>query len=155
MNGRVGMDALIGKATSGEVSLVDYAISGPEIFPIAKDFCVQDFNPIFSDVHCAISLELEVENRKENEKDQIDQISVMNCSIETTNMPNIRHDWSSDSINRFKNNLSILEPKVSEICNKIDKVDISSLDYEASKALINSAVKEFNDILIESASRSS
>ena len=41
---------------------MDYAISGPEIYPIAKDFCVHDFNPIFSDVHCAISSELEVEN---------------------------------------------------------------------------------------------
>ena len=64
MDGRVGRDALIGKATSEEVSLIDYAISSPEIFPIAKDICVHDFNPIFSDVHCAISLELEVENNK-------------------------------------------------------------------------------------------
>ena len=103
MNGRVGRDALIGKATCEGISLVDYAISSTEIFPIVKDFCVHDFNPIFSGVHCAISLELEVENRKENEKYQAYQISVMNCSIETTNMPNIRHDWSSDSINRFKN----------------------------------------------------
>ena len=135
MNGRVDRDALIGKATSEEVSLLDHAISSPEIFPIAKDFCV----------HCARSLELEAENRKENEKDQIDQISVMNCSIETTNMPNIRHDLSSDSINRFKNNPRILEPNISEISNKIDNAVVSSLDYEAT-------VKEFNDILIESAS---
>ena len=84
MNRRVDWDALIGKATSEKVSLVDYAISSPEISPIAKDFCIQDFNPIFSDVHYAIRLELEVENRKENEKDQTDQISVINCSIETT-----------------------------------------------------------------------
>ena len=153
LNGRVGRDALIGKVTCEGISLVDYAISSPEIFPIVKDFCVHDFNPIFSDVHCAISLELEVENRKENEKYQADQISVMNCSIETTNMPNIRHDWSSDSINRFKNNLRILESKVSEICDKIDNANISSLDYEASKILINSIVKELNDISIESASR--
>ena len=132
---------------------MDYTISSPEIFPIPEDFCVYNFNPIFSDVHCAISLELEVENRKENEKDQTDQISVMNCRIETTKIPNIRYDWSGDSINRLKNNLSVLESKVSEICNKIDNVDISSLDYEASKALINSTVKEFDDILIESASR--
>ena len=131
MNGRVGRDALIGKATCEGILLADYAISSPEIFPIVKDFCVHDFNPIFSEVHCVISLELEVENRKENEKYQADQISVMNCSIETTNMPNIRHDWSSDSINRFKNNLRILESKVLEICDKIDNANISSLDYEA------------------------
>ena len=81
---------------------MDCAISSPEIFPIANDFCVHDFNPVFSDVHYAVSLELEVENWKENEKHQTDQISVMNCSIETKNMPNIRHDWSSDSVNRFK-----------------------------------------------------
>ena len=68
-------------------------------------------------------------------------------------MPNIRHDWSSDSINRFKNNLRILESKVSEICDKIDNANISSLDYETSRILINSTVKELNDILIESASR--
>ena len=43
MNGKVGTDALIGKATCEEVSLVDYAISSPEIFPIAKDFCVHNF----------------------------------------------------------------------------------------------------------------
>ena len=153
MNGRVGRDALIGKATSKEVSLIDYAISSPKIFPVAKDFCVHNFNPIFSDIHSAMSLELEVENKKKKEKDQTDQISVMNCSVETTNMPNIRHEWSRDSINRFENNLRILEPKVSEICNKSDNVDISSLDYETSKAFINLTVKEFNDMLIESASR--
>ena len=153
MNGRFGRDALIGKATCEEVSLVDYAISSLEIFPITKAFCLHDFNPIFSDIHCAISLELEVENRKDNEKDQTNQLSVMNSSIETTNRPNIRHDWSSDSINRFKHNLRILESKVSEICNKIDNVDIRSLDYESSKTLFNSTVKEFYDLLIESASR--
>ena len=90
MNRRVGRDALIGKATCEGISLVDYAISSPEIFPIIKDFCLHDFNPIFSDVHCAISLELEVENRKENEKYQADQISVMSCSIETCKHTNIQ-----------------------------------------------------------------
>ena len=84
MNGRVSRDALIGKATGEEVLLIDYAISSPQTFPIAKDLCVHDFNPIFSDVHC---LELEAENKKKNEKDQTDQVSVMNCSIEITNIP--------------------------------------------------------------------
>ena len=69
MNIRVGRDALIDKATSEEISLVDYAIFSPEIFPMPKDFYVQDFSPIFSEVHCAISLELKAENRKDNEKD--------------------------------------------------------------------------------------
>ena len=151
MEGLVGMPSLVRPLVKRFHS--DYAISSPKIFPIAKDFCVHNFNPIFSDIHCAMSLELEVENKKTNEKDQTDQKSVMNCSIETTNMPNIRHEWLRDSNNRFKNNPRILEPKVSEICNKIDKVNISSLDYEASKAFINSSIKGFNDMLIESASR--
>ena len=36
-------------------SVIDYMIAPPELFEEVKDFQISDFNPLFSDVHCAIS----------------------------------------------------------------------------------------------------
>ena len=56
VNGRVGSDAQIGKVTCKNVSVVDYAICTPNVLTCINDFFVNDFDPMLSDVHCAVCL---------------------------------------------------------------------------------------------------
>ena len=61
-NGRVGSDALIGRATCKNVSVVDYAVCSANVLRSITDLYVIDFDPMLSDVHCAVCLTLRSEN---------------------------------------------------------------------------------------------
>ena len=53
MNGRVGTDRNIGKATSKDSkSVIDYVIVSPGILCDNTEFNVLDFDGLFSDIHC-------------------------------------------------------------------------------------------------------
>ena len=58
VNGRVGSDTPIGGATCKNVSVVDYAICTPNVLTCINDFYGNDFDPMLSDVHCAVCLTL-------------------------------------------------------------------------------------------------
>ena len=58
VNGRLGEDANRGKLTYDNVSLVDYFICSPSISPTVSNFEVLDFDPLLSDIHCAVTLTL-------------------------------------------------------------------------------------------------
>ena len=58
VNGRLGEDANRGKLTCNNVSLIDYFICSPLIFPNVSNFDVLDFDPLLSDIHCAVTLTL-------------------------------------------------------------------------------------------------
>ena len=58
VNGRVGSDTPIGKATCENVSVVNYAICTPNVLSCMNDFYVNDFDPMLSDVHCAVCVTL-------------------------------------------------------------------------------------------------
>lgn len=54
-NGRIFADKNIGRTTCKDSSLVDYLIMSPCLFDIISDFVIDDFNPMFSDVHNRLS----------------------------------------------------------------------------------------------------
>ena len=62
-NGRIGMDAEKGKPTCKNVSVVDYLICSPAVFSYMTHFCIQDYDPMLSDIHCAVSVSFKLANR--------------------------------------------------------------------------------------------
>ena len=55
VNGRFDNDALQGNATCNNVSAVDYVICSPFIFSYIDSFIVQYYDPMLSDIHCAVN----------------------------------------------------------------------------------------------------
>ena len=58
VNGRAGRDAGIGKFTTRNNSVIDYALASPDLFSYIEGFEIQEFNTVLSDVHAPLSLEL-------------------------------------------------------------------------------------------------
>ena len=58
VNGRFGNDKGIGETTCKSISAIDYVIASPELFTKINDFMVDMFDPLLSDVHNTICLEL-------------------------------------------------------------------------------------------------
>ena len=61
-NGRVGSDRSIGSYTTSRKSVVDYTIGSPSILSKCVNFTVLDFDPLFSDIHCALQFSLKSNN---------------------------------------------------------------------------------------------
>jgi hypothetical protein len=53
-NSRIGKDKNISKKTCNDLSVVDYLILSSNLFSVIKKFDVLDYDPLFSDVHCAL-----------------------------------------------------------------------------------------------------
>ena len=53
-NSRIGKDTNIGKKPCNDLSVVDYLIISANLFSVNKNFDVLDYDPLFSDVHCAL-----------------------------------------------------------------------------------------------------
>ena len=68
LNGRLGSDKGVGKVTSKEWSVLDYAIASPLMLPYIRKFEILDFDPIYSDVHCAVSLSIESIQHPDNSR---------------------------------------------------------------------------------------
>ena len=67
INGRAGSDAIIGKCTCKNVSVVDYALVSSDLFPLIGDFAVLEFCKFYLDVHCPIVLKLNLIEAQETE----------------------------------------------------------------------------------------
>ena len=79
LNGRIGSDYTAQKLTCKEKSTVDYFLSSANIFEYLKGFHVMEFNSLFSDAHCAVSLTLNLRyNAKaETPTAQIEHIDIL------------------------------------------------------------------------------
>jgi hypothetical protein len=53
-NSRIDKDKNISKKTCNDLSVVDYLILSSNLFSVIKKFDVLDYDPLFSDVHCAL-----------------------------------------------------------------------------------------------------
>ena len=66
VNGRVGIDKDIGKFTTKNCSVIDYAMASPELFSHFEGFEIQEFNTVLSDVHAPLSLALKCQKFTNN-----------------------------------------------------------------------------------------
>ena len=61
-NSRIGKDkTILVKKTCNDLSVVDYLIISANLFSVIKNFDVLDYDPLFSDVHCALQFSFSVD----------------------------------------------------------------------------------------------
>lgn len=109
LNGRIGSDYADPKLTCKERSTVDYFLSTANVFEYLKNFQVLEFDNLFSDAHCAVSLTL-----------------TLKCNVKLGE-PSVQHKnierpvyWRSDEAEKFKEKIDIL--KVSNIEINLDRL---------------------------------
>lgn len=108
LNGRIGTDYTNPSPTCKNKSTVDYFISSAYVLPNIKDFNICEFSPLFSDVHCPVSLTIDIEHESE-----------FNLPIHTKD-EKIPKLWDPDKSDVFIDNIDILQ--VSDIEMQLDKI---------------------------------
>ena len=139
VNGRAGTDAGIGKATCKNASVVDYAIVSHSLFPLVREFCVLEYNELFSDIHCPVSIQF----TKLNQFD----VKESNDSSEDKTKKSTFINW-----NKYRSG---------EYADKLDRDEISSLEQEleimtndfasVSQDMMNIVVGRVNKVLLDGA----
>ena len=61
LNGRIGQDRLLPRATCKDRSAVDYFLSTVENFSVLENFIIHEFSEFYSDAHCPLSICLNVD----------------------------------------------------------------------------------------------
>ena len=135
INGRVGNDRNIGNFTCKGSTVVDYCIASPELFNKFLEFEVLPFDPMISDVHCALHFVLSINEKPEYFVKDSDDI----C---------IKPKWVKEKTIDFINNLN--EEEIEVLNRKLDTVNIDLIDQETVENLIG----ECNSILSIAASSS-
>ncbi|CAC5416793.1 unnamed protein product [Mytilus coruscus] len=132
-NGRICDDAGIGKVTCSEISIVDYLIVSPELFPFITEFQVVDFDPLISDVHCRLHAKFST----------LATNDLQNNNPEEGASKLVR--WISDKKNQFvdkvENSLLLLD--VDELTNRIDEFDVNSISFQTDLDTFVEALNKF------------
>lgn len=124
-NGRLFDDRNIGKTTCKNVSLIDYVLVSPYLFPFFQNFCVSDYDPMISDVHNR--LEFSFSFVKENTvKPRISNQANINTHV----------NWDNSKSERFR---QAITDSLIQIDSKLD--DLLSSD--------NVSCENVNDIVCQ------
>ncbi|CAC5398495.1 unnamed protein product [Mytilus coruscus] len=136
-NGRICDDAGIGKFTCSEISIVDYFIVSPELFPFITEFQVVDFDPLISDVHCRLHVKFSTLATNDLHN---------NNPVEGASKP-VR--WISDKKNQFVDKVeNSLLLDVDELTNRIDEFDVNSISFQTD---LDTFVEALNKLYLDSA----
>ncbi|CAG2256257.1 SEC31 [Mytilus edulis] len=122
-NGRLFKDKNIGALTCKESTVVDYCIMSPELFTNILDFEILPYDPMLSDVHNAIYIEM---------------------SSKDTCMPvveNINVDIDDSSV--------VTKSVIHSIVVKLEEIDTDLID----NIVVNSIVDECNSLILQAASK--
>ena len=101
-NGRFGADKGIGKITvynrNGGTSAVDYALASGNLCKLIRDFEVDDFCPLLSDVHCPVILSLGVN----------ESITVEEVEEDEEDTTFVKFTWDDGKQSNFKSNFYLI-----------------------------------------------
>ncbi|VDI59724.1 Hypothetical predicted protein [Mytilus galloprovincialis] len=145
MNGRIGNDE-VGKPTSKNTSVVDYAISTADVLYLVENFDVLPFSSLYSDIHCPLELVLNCSNTKQ---------SNVNINVESGENNTYIGKWNHDQVNEYKENLdkesisqllSYIMTKTENVQN-VDKNTIDEIVNEIRDVLLNSARNTFGEFV--------
>ncbi|CAG2235171.1 unnamed protein product [Mytilus edulis] len=145
MNGRIGNDE-VGKPTSKNTSVVDYAISTADVLYLVENFDVLPFSSLYSDIHCPLELVLNCSNIKQ---------SNVNINVESGENNTYIGKWNHDQVNEYKENLdkesisqllSFIMTKTENVQN-VDKNTIDEIVNEIRDVLLNSARNSFGEFV--------
>ena len=143
VNGRVGSDALIGKATCKNVSVVDYAICTTNVLTCINDFFVNDFDPMLSDVHCAVCLTLCCENTDGNINNQTHPETQLSSLKKEPTKPAWKPNLASD----FKYSLNELD--ISSILSELHSLGNEPRTQGAISNVVDQINSLFRDVAYE------
>ena len=116
LNGRFNHDS--SKLTCKNCSTVDYVLSTAFNFEIISSFHIADFDPLFSDAHCPLSLTTDTQkmNKDKNYRGK-----------KSTNIPEIRL-WDNEKCGLFVQNINL--EVITEIDSLLDSI-IANSDVQA------------------------
>ena len=138
-NGRLGKDKFIGALTCKEATVVDYCILSPELFTHVIDFEIIPFDPLFSDVHNAMYIEMSC-------KTTFMSSSLANNTMETAGDVTIPK-WENEKGHEFNDCLN--DTDIESFVDKLVAVNIDQVD----NVVINSLVDECSTIILNAASK--
>ena len=139
-NGRVGADKGIGRTTCKK-SVDDVLLVSPKAFVLIDEFCIDDFNPLLSDVHNPLTLSLKMKRGPftQNENNQITETGIGNLTEpEPRNVPR----WKNDQSYAFVNNID---------ANRIHQVMGLLLNENVNQASIDEATSEISALFVNAA----
>ena len=142
-NGRLGRDAFIGKFTSNGVSVIDYILASPCLFPKIHDFYVVPFDECLSDDHCPVVVVLKKKSNDEHILPDLSDKSDIPCKVSVR--------WEDRFSSAFVENLDyggLSELNVG-LDNAIDKgIDQTEIDsfYEIIKKVLHSSAEKCGSV---------
>ena len=142
VNGRIGEDRYHGRVTCKGNSTLDYMIASPQLFTLILQFQIDEFSPLFSDVHSALHVSIHVhEFNTKNVPDMssVDTKSRKRIKCDDSHKKNII--WDSQKRDEFVH--SIDTTKVQEIVQTLtdnNNIDIDQVSFSIC-SLFDSAAK--------------
>ena len=139
INGRVGSDRSIGSYITSRNSVVDYTIRSPSILSKCVNFEVLDFDPLFSDIHCALQFSLKSNNTETctiSEFDvpiNVDEPTIHNDKLgyiwDYTKKVDFIQNINTENIENIMTKLSLGNIGIDIIVNDINKIWQNSAAY--------------------------
>ena len=130
LNGRLDKDIETPKLTCKDRSTVDYFISTVQNFPFIKNFDILDFNILYSDAHCPVTLSLDILPHKSNTSSQNQQSD-----------PKIKL-WDENKSHQFVEN--IRQSDVDAILQSINEISSENANAE----IVNSIVGKIETLFL-------
>ena len=113
VNGRLDEDASQGKPTCNNVTLVDYFICSPLIVPTVSNFEVLDFDPLLSDIHCAVTLTLKYKCSNPRNVDLSKDYTTKKQDNSYVRRPPNKPNWKPELTHQYQQKLN--ETDISDI----------------------------------------
>ena len=140
VNGRVGQDSSIGKTTCKSVSTIDYVISSVDLFPYIQDMGVDCYDPLLSDVHNPIFVEL---TRKKNSTSANDQMELPLPCEPSPGVPKLKNNWDSNKKEVFKKAFNM--QAINHLCKTINNTQ----SYSVNELTIDNLAKDICNVYKE------
>lgn len=133
LNGRIGPDAISPKLTCKNSSTVDYVLSSANNFEFLSSFKVLDFDHLFSDAHCPLSLEIKIHNVGEEN---------MYKPLAQQNLPDVKL-WDDSKANKFSENLNFEE--INRIESNLKLLSTETVTLQDIDSIVNSIENLFTE----------
>ncbi|MES9903304.1 MAG: reverse transcriptase family protein, partial [Sedimenticola sp.] len=140
VNGRVGKDRNVGEFTFRNISVIDYAIATSNCFKFITDFEITDLDPLFSDGHSLLSVDVRWLTTNTFTK-PVEHIQ----NTESLKRP---PKWRNDLKEQYIHNLDTckvhnIKQLIDELPVNISKHEINSIAYSISEMFNEAAHKTF------------
>lgn len=146
LNGRTNGD-LNGNCTCKNVSSVDYFICTSDMFKFVDSLTVHDFCPMYSDVHCPISLLLDFCNKPLNESTpKLNKFTIFDQDKAHVYCSNIKEDRLCDIYSKLLNieTLDNIGNELNEVTEEISELLVQSSEETFGVKYINTKNNDNN-----------